>query len=736
MEMLTCSRALLIVAIGCFASGARTEDRDIPFAYSARVINPKLTGSLYEPNSRTLLLWGTDGVILYSTDLSDWHYATTPVAADLTRVAADAQGKVVIAVGERGTILRSEDSGRRWQAVSVGDADFDLRAVVHHASSGAWVAAGTRGTILRSLDSGKTWTALAHELKLTFETLFVEPVSRAILIGGEAGLIGRSTDAGVSWLLVQIKMPDPVTPVTAIHLLGDELIATSAMGRFLTSNDRGESWQLDSMGMNAYFTDATLDLTHGTMLMSSHTGDLFRREASDAAWEKVELTVDGQKRFVSAIRYDKASRSALAVGHHGLAARSTDGGRQWQKIETGYASSMESMAQTGQGRLVGFGEGGYIITSQDSGKTWRRVAPELSLNLREVIAVPDSDIVVASGELGGILRSTDSGGTWHAVDIRYPNMNTPPNLRALVVEPTGNALIAAGAPGTIIRSDDAGQQWRIAHWTPLEKEEAFPWILADVRQRSLAVVEARGSIYSSRDAGKSWQLSKLATDRELWQGSVSANSSVMLIAGQRGVAARSVDGGRQWAHVDTGSTEDLFGSYSDEHSGNWFLLGGKGLILRSSDGGVQWRRVASGTDRALRRMLRHPSTNALMAFGEFGSIVRSTDGGQSWQPITSGTDAELRKGMIEPGSSNMIVVGQQGVILRSSDAGKSWQTMPSHTHRHFRSAVFNPRNGDLIAVGERIVRLTRNPATSLVESGRGPFDTPERRRDFFRATSR
>jgi photosystem II stability/assembly factor-like uncharacterized protein len=119
---------------------------------------------------------------------------------------------------------------------------FDLRTVVHHPTTGAWIAAGTRGTILRSLDSGRTWTALDHEMKVTFEVLFFEPNSNAVLIGGEGGVVGRSTDAGVSWHLTRIRMQEPVTPITGFHTLPGQLVATSALGRFLTSADNGATW--------------------------------------------------------------------------------------------------------------------------------------------------------------------------------------------------------------------------------------------------------------------------------------------------------------------------------------------------------------------------------------------------------------------------------------------------------------------------------------------------------------
>jgi photosystem II stability/assembly factor-like uncharacterized protein len=676
-------------------------------SYSARVINPKLTGSLLEPNSRTLLLWGTDGAVMYSTDGASFIWANTPTDADLSRIAADARGKVLIAVGEHGVIIRSEDAGRHWSSASVPDTKFDLRTVVHHPASGTWIAAGTQGAILRSLDSGRTWTALDHELNVTFQTLFLEPSSNAVLIGGDEGLVGRSTDAGVSWHLTRIRMQEPVTPITTFHSLPGQLIATSAVGRFLTSEDHGASWELQEMGGNAYFTDVVFDPDHRVALMTSHVGDVFRREAGDDVWERVEPSFGGQKKFLSAIRHDARTKSLLVAGHHGMAARSSDGGRTWQQVLTGFETSMESLAQLSDGRYIGFGEGGFICASADSGRNWRVVAPSLNLNLRELVALPKDNVLVASGELGSVLRSVDGGQSWTAIPIAYPNVNTPPELRSLVVADE-KTLIAAGAPGTIVRSADAGRTWQVTHWTALEKEEAFPWILNNQRRQRLSVIEARGSMYASNDGGRQWRLSKLATDRELWQGSVLESRGVMLAAGQRGALARSMDNGLTWTAIDTGSSENLFGSYADETSGHLFLLGARGVILRSVDAGVTWSRLVSGTDRALRRMLRDPRTGALIAFGEHGALLRSTDDADSWMTVDSGTDAELRKGLIEPGTGNLVIVGQLGTMLRSVDAGKSWSAIPSHTRRHFRSAAFNPRTGDLIAVGERIVTLTLN----------------------------
>ena len=90
--------------------------------------------------------------------------------------------------------------------------DTDLLAVVNQPGTRIWIAAGTNGRILRSIDDGKNWSIVDSQLKIGFQTLFVDPISQAILIGGDEGLVGFSKDAGVSWQITAISMPEPATP--------------------------------------------------------------------------------------------------------------------------------------------------------------------------------------------------------------------------------------------------------------------------------------------------------------------------------------------------------------------------------------------------------------------------------------------------------------------------------------------------------------------------------------------
>src|SRR5262245_28567675 len=109
--------------------------RDTAPTYLAEVVNPELTTSLVVPRSNVRLLAGTDGTILRSSDGVHWSHARTPTAADLAKLAANAVGSTLLAVGTRGTLLRSVDAGSSWQAARNPVVDTNLEAVVFHEPS-------------------------------------------------------------------------------------------------------------------------------------------------------------------------------------------------------------------------------------------------------------------------------------------------------------------------------------------------------------------------------------------------------------------------------------------------------------------------------------------------------------------------------------------------------------------------------------------------------------------------
>jgi photosystem II stability/assembly factor-like uncharacterized protein len=696
------------LAACAFAAAAR----DAPPVYLAEVINPELTTAVAVPRTDVVLLAGTDGTILRSNDGIHWTHALTPTSADLARLATNDVGTTLIAAGARGTLLRSADAGRTWIAARNSVSDTDLKAVVFHGPTGYWIAAGTNGRILRSRDGAHSFSEVASNLTLDFHALYVDPQTQAILIGGDQGAIGYSADGGESWQLTMIAMPEPVTPVTAFHRFGKVLLATSALGRFLTSSDDARSWDLLQSSSKAFFTDAAFDTAHGAIVLTGHNGDVLRSADGGNSWNGVELAIDGNRNFLAALHFDARTGSLLAVAQNGVLARSRDGGASWSKAAPALAGEVRGLLATNDARITAFGTGGRVTLSADAGASWETVRTGADAQLREIIATPNGRALIATGQLGAILRSTDRGANWQTIDVAWPDEHTPPDLRALVPSTDGRGLIAAGPPGAILRGDADGANWEVQHWSRLEDERAFPWLLVNRAANFVLAVEARGEMRVARKGAREWQAVTVPgewRDFPFWQGVVRDKPGIVLVAGKGGIAARSDDDARSFRLVETGTKADLYGSFAD--AGRFmFLMGQDGTLLRSEDDGLTWQRMQSGTTAELRRMVREPRTGALIVFGARGVIARSDDQGRTWQVAKGGGEGVLRKAILEPETSNILIAGGQGTLLRSRNGALGFDRLDTHTTRHFASIVADPRSGDLVLVGERIVRLVRQSA--------------------------
>jgi photosystem II stability/assembly factor-like uncharacterized protein len=695
------------LALGTFAGcSGQAEPREPRAEYKAEVVNPDFSGGMLLPDGKTLLVWGTDGTLLRSEDGERWSNVETTSAADLAAAAADATGKVLIAVGQRGAILRSVDGARSFQAATNEATTTDLRTVAWHEVSDAWIAAGTAGRILRSTDGGRTWHPVPSNAALDFHTLFVDPKTRNVLLGGDRGTVGISSDGGATFRLTTLAMAAPVSPIMKFFRHGKLLLGTGTLGRLITSTDDARSWQLKQTASSAMFVDSTADPVRNTIVVTGHDGTMLRSVDGGSTWDGLQVTTDGRAHYMSSVHFDASRGFLVAIGHNGSVARSDNGGAGWISWSIGALELRGVIADAKRDLLAAYGPGGLLMTSGDGGGTWRTMRPALAVSLRDIAHAPQGDALVATGKLGAMVRSTDGGASWSSVEPAWPNPNTPPELRMIVETPAHDALLGVGPPGTIVRSNADGSAWNVEHFTPIESERAFTWVLAEPKRATLVAVEARGQMQLSSDGGATWRAVEAPAQNAewpFWQGA-RLESGTMIVAGKGGAAIRSVDGGATWSDLRTGTSKDLYGSFADRDL--LFLFGQDGALLRSADDGVTWSPVDSTSDKELRRMLRDPASDALVCFGTYGSMVRSDDRGLTWRALKTGTDGALRKGVVDPGNGEMLIAGSRGAILRSQDGGRSWTLLPSHTNRHFQSLTIG-NDGTLIAVGERIVRLVR-----------------------------
>lgn len=163
-----------------------------------------------------------------------------------------ARDNTLLAVGQRGHILRSSDGGQQFSPQNTPTRH--TLTSVEFISPHVAISAGHHLTILRSEDAGKTWLAVPvpREDSSPWLDVLALPDQRVIAVGAY-GHVGHSEDQGQTWTVDFATDED--FHLNAITQTGpQQLVIASEAGRVYVSNDLGGSWQgFDSPYEGSFF---------------------------------------------------------------------------------------------------------------------------------------------------------------------------------------------------------------------------------------------------------------------------------------------------------------------------------------------------------------------------------------------------------------------------------------------------------------------------------------------------
>lgn len=281
--------------------------------------------------------------------------ASRSLLLDITRA-----GNRLVAIGERGHIVYSDDNGATWKQASV-PVSVLLTGVSFPTSAHGW-AVGHDGVILASADGGVTWS-LQHS-------------SRNGAVPGKEGAP-----------LLDVWFADAETG-----------FAVGAYGYFLRTSDGGKSWMDNSRAINnpdGWHLNAIAAIPGtSTVFIAGEQGKLFRSQDNGANWSPLPSPFDGSLFGVAPLGPDLV----LVAGLQGRLFASGDAGQSWRQVQTGVTSGINAAARTDDGRVVVVGNAGVVLV----GDTRLDLVPHARSDRQSITAVVpvSSSSLVVVGEGG------------------------------------------------------------------------------------------------------------------------------------------------------------------------------------------------------------------------------------------------------------------------------------------------------------------------------------------------
>lgn len=337
---LVTSMIAVAAAIHCgSANGAVPDGLEQPALFSARASRSVLTG-IAQAGQR-LVAVGERGIILFSDDGAlSWQQAAVPVSTTLTAVyfATEKKGW---AVGHSGTVLHTEDGGASWVK------QLDGRGAARLALKDAQKKAGARDDrqARRQLDEAQRLVREGPD-KPFLDVWFADE-NRGFIVGAY-GLFFATQDGGSTWLPWQAHLENPNgRHLYSIKALGASVYIAGEEGALYRSTDSGSSFAAiltpyrgSYFGVLPFEREQVLVFgLRGTVYLSSDAGNHWRKidSGTEAAFTAGLLLSDG---------------SIVLASQAGEVLRSADRGRSFQALQVTQPRPFSGAAETAHGRLV------------------------------------------------------------------------------------------------------------------------------------------------------------------------------------------------------------------------------------------------------------------------------------------------------------------------------------------------------------------------------------------------
>jgi photosystem II stability/assembly factor-like uncharacterized protein len=277
-----------------------------------------------------------------------------PLASKSLLLDAARAGSRLVAVGDRGHILLSDDEGKTWRQVVV-----PTRAMLTGVSFGDaqhGCAVGHDGVILTTKDAGITW-------------------------------VRQNSGEGLDTVFLDVYFPD-----------ASRGFAVGAYGKCVVTSDAGVTWKpLRPSDAEAHFNQIAAGMD-GSLYLPGESGTLLASRDDGRKWAQLPVPYDGSLFGLLPV----SARKLLVYGLRGHVYCSDNNGVSWTHCDIDVPVLIMAGVKLRSGAVVLAGLGGNFHVSRDDGLTFTVWKPaEYNGGVSALLETSDGALL-AIGELGAV----------------------------------------------------------------------------------------------------------------------------------------------------------------------------------------------------------------------------------------------------------------------------------------------------------------------------------------------
>lgn len=304
----------------------------------------------------------------------------TDAAADTLLLDVERAGDRLVAVGERGHIVYSDNGGQNWTQADVPVSTTLTGVDFPEGNAQQGWAVGHSGVILHSSDGGENWQ---HQFD------------------GRDGIpkVVAYYEEQVEAMEAEIEAAEDEQRISDLKWELDDLVYT----RDILAEDL-EKFGPSQPLLDVWFRDAEYGIAVGAYNLA------YRTEDGGETWEAIVGEINNPSRFhLNGITRVEGGDLYIA-GESGFVYHSEDDGKTWETLEPGYPGSFFGVVGTGDGGVLAYGLRGNVYRSEN-GEEWTSVDSGTERTLNTGHVNDKGEIAIVAND-GAVIYSDDGGKTF------------------------------------------------------------------------------------------------------------------------------------------------------------------------------------------------------------------------------------------------------------------------------------------------------------------------------------